>query len=167
MWVSQKREPRAERRAYGFSWRHLLRGRRPGRLAARASLAWGFAAADGERLERRPGPDDLRSREVHTGGLSARNVWQAALRGRAGSAGALRGARRREARAGVWRSQAGDDSRADRGESVPRLPRRFALRARGQGHGLTCCGGLLLQERQRVPGEDQARRVRRGRGPEL
>ena len=42
---------------------------------------------------------------------------------------------------------------------------RFVLAVKDAG--LHHRGGLLIQERQRVPGEDQARRVRRGGGLEL
>src|ERR687893_1131030 len=60
--------------------RDLRRRRCAGRLTARASLARGVATADGERVERHPGPDVLRSREVHAGGVPERHVRQAALR---------------------------------------------------------------------------------------
>jgi len=42
---------------------------------------------------------------------------------------------------------------------------RFVLAVKDAG--LADSGGLLLQERERIPREDKARRVRRGRGPEL
>ena len=41
---------------------------------------------------------------------------------------------------------------------------RFVLAVKDAG--LADSGGLLLQERERMPREDKARRVRRGRGPE-
>jgi hypothetical protein len=116
---------------------------------------------------RRQGGDFLLSREVHARGLPEGDVGKAALRGRAGRARVLRGARRQGPGPGVRRPQAGDDRRADREEPVPRLPRRPAVRPRRQRRRLAHSGRLVLQERQRVPRAHQVGRVRRERWPEL
>ena len=79
--------------------------------------AWrdGSAAAHGERVERHPGtrrPTPPRgSRPRSTRG---RCRGKPRYDGRPGRAGVLRGARRRGARPGVRRPQAGDDRGADR-----------------------------------------------------